>query len=191
LIGTEISVQNNSDFESTAPISHLPRTDDGETTQNYSKTKRSQKSQLQECDSILSVIGKRLIESTSKQENKFDLIGKTWAYKLSEINKEQIIYAEKLINDVLYEAELGNLNRHCTLSVYPNQPYFDTSASLSFSFNHQLDIMHNLSLHSDSIFLFKNILNIFSQCRIIQVFNKVPQPILKYSNRLYITTLTN
>lgn len=34
---------------------------------------------------------------------------------------------------MLYEAELGNLNRHCTLSVYPNQPYFDTLASLQSS----------------------------------------------------------
>ncbi|KAL5235137.1 hypothetical protein ACI65C_002547 [Semiaphis heraclei] len=90
-------------------------------------------SQLEECDSILSVIGKRLKESTSKPESKFDLIGKTWAYKLSEIKKEQIICAEKLINDVLYEAELGKLNRHCTLLIRPNEPYYDTSAPLQSS----------------------------------------------------------
>lgn len=106
---------------------------DGETTQNYLKTKRSKKNHLEECDSILSVIGKQLTESISKPNNKFDLIGKTWANKLSEINKEQIIHAEKLIDDVLFEAQLGNLNRHCTLSIRPNQPNFDTTAPLHSS----------------------------------------------------------
>jgi len=40
-----------------------------------------------------------------------------------------------LINDVLYENELGNLDRHCSLLIRPNKPYYDTSAPLQSSSN--------------------------------------------------------
>lgn len=43
------------------------------------------------------------------QEDLFDIIGKGIAIKLREMDKRQSLIAEKLINDVIFEAELGNL----------------------------------------------------------------------------------
>ncbi|XP_044268020.1 uncharacterized protein LOC123013520 [Tribolium madens] len=48
-------------------------------------------------------------------EDEFDLLGKIYANKLRKLEKTQRIYAEKIINDTLFEAELGNLNRQCFL----------------------------------------------------------------------------
>lgn len=74
-----------------------------------------------------------LIELASKvlsepEEN--GIFGKYIEKKFSEIqNAQQKIYAEKLINDVIYEARLGNLNRttrikdEATATVYMQPPY--------------------------------------------------------------------
>lgn len=50
-------------------------------------------------------------------EDEFDLLGKLYANKLRKLNLVQKIYAEKIINDTLFEAELCNLNRKCYLKV--------------------------------------------------------------------------
>ncbi|EEZ99902.1 uncharacterized protein LOC655346 [Tribolium castaneum] len=49
------------------------------------------------------------------EEDEFDLLGKIYASKLRKLEKAQRIYAEKIINDALFEAELGNLNRQWRL----------------------------------------------------------------------------
>ncbi|XP_023311010.1 uncharacterized protein LOC111691845 [Anoplophora glabripennis] len=43
------------------------------------------------------------------QEDRFDIIAKSFAIKLRELDKRQSLIAEKLINDVIFEAELGHL----------------------------------------------------------------------------------
>lgn len=43
------------------------------------------------------------------------------ASKLRDLHQEQVIHAEKLINDVSYEAQLGTLNRYCTIHIQPQQ----------------------------------------------------------------------
>lgn len=53
----------------------------------------------------------------TQPEDRFDMIGKNVATKLREIPNKQRIFAEKLINDVLFEAELGSLNRNYVLSI--------------------------------------------------------------------------
>lgn len=117
-------------------MSHLIPTHE-KLIQNCLKTGKSQKNKLDECDNILSIIGKRLKETNTNPEDKFDIIGKIWAYKLREVNNEQRIHAEKIINDVIYEAELGNLNRYCTLSVHTNESYFHTSTPIQPSARYQ------------------------------------------------------
>lgn len=42
-------------------------------------------------------------------EDRFDVICKTVAMKLRELPKHQMLIAEKLINDTLFQAEMGNL----------------------------------------------------------------------------------
>jgi hypothetical protein len=52
-----------------------------------------------------------------KKEDKFDLFAKNVAAKLRELgNNEQIICAEKLINDALVEAEHGSLSRYSSIN---------------------------------------------------------------------------
>ncbi|XP_062541975.1 uncharacterized protein LOC134209974 [Armigeres subalbatus] len=50
-------------------------------------------------------------------EDRHDAFGRSIAFKLRALPDEQRIYAEKLINDAIYEAELGNLKRHCRIQL--------------------------------------------------------------------------
>ncbi|GFN77972.1 hypothetical protein PoB_000447800 [Plakobranchus ocellatus] len=50
-----------------------------------------------------------------REEDQFDSFGKTIAHKLRNVSHEQSIHAQKLISDVLYEAELGALSRSSTV----------------------------------------------------------------------------
>ncbi|XP_076034493.1 uncharacterized protein LOC143021096 isoform X2 [Oratosquilla oratoria] len=59
-------------------------------------------------DTILSLIEKRL--RTSRQEDEFDIYGKIVATKLRKLPGNMQIYAEKLINDILFQAQIGTLN---------------------------------------------------------------------------------
>lgn len=43
------------------------------------------------------------------QEDRFDVIGKTIAIKLRGLPKQQMLIAEKLMNDTLFQAEMGSL----------------------------------------------------------------------------------
>lgn len=42
-------------------------------------------------------------------EDRFDVIGKTVSMKLRDVPKHQMLIAENLINDTLFQAEMGNL----------------------------------------------------------------------------------
>lgn len=44
-------------------------------------------------------------------ESEFDIIGKNVAKKLEKLPTQMQILAEKLINDVLFEAQMGTLSR--------------------------------------------------------------------------------
>ncbi|KAM3960168.1 uncharacterized protein ACR2FA_005799 [Aphomia sociella] len=50
--------------------------------------------------------------STSDALNTTNPVALIWAEKLNRLQPEQRLFAEKAINDVLFEAELGNLNRY-------------------------------------------------------------------------------
>jgi len=60
------------------------------------------------------------------KEDMFEITGKNVASNLRILTKEQRIIAEKLINDVLYEAQLGTLTRNSRLIL--NEPHGCTSA---------------------------------------------------------------
>jgi len=64
---------------------------------------------------VLSLINDRLQDLG--KEDMFEITGKNVASKLRILTKEQRIIAEKLINDVLYEAQLGSLTRNSRLIV--------------------------------------------------------------------------
>lgn len=51
------------------------------------------------------------------ENDEFDAIGKNVAAKLRNMRTEQRIIAEKLLNDILFEAQLGNLHRDSNIHV--------------------------------------------------------------------------
>lgn len=48
-------------------------------------------------------------------DDEFNIAGKHIASKLKVLSWDQKLYAERLINEVLFEAQLGNLSRDCKL----------------------------------------------------------------------------
>ena len=70
------------------------------------KKKRESKNSKSE---VMTLIGERL--AGTRQQDNFDTFGKHVANKLRAFPRDMRVYAEKLINDVLFEGELGTLNR--------------------------------------------------------------------------------
>jgi hypothetical protein len=83
----------------------------------------SRKRKMSPSYAVLSLVSDRLQDLV--KEDMFEITGKNVASKLRILTKEQRIIAEKLINDVLYEAQLGNLKRNSRLIV--NEPHGYTS----------------------------------------------------------------
>ena len=64
-----------------------------------------------------------------KPETEEDVLAKSWAYKLKRLSGDQKRFAEKIINDALFEAEMGNLTEG---GVRPQTPqHWSTSPTLS------------------------------------------------------------
>ncbi|VEN45909.1 unnamed protein product, partial [Callosobruchus maculatus] len=59
----------------------------------------------------------KIITKLDNEEDEFDVTGKHIGNKLRHLSRDQRIHAEKIIMDVLYEAELGTLNRGSKLQV--------------------------------------------------------------------------
>ena len=73
------------------------------------------KKKLSASDQILAAVGDRLAQV--KNKDRFDFFAKNVAAKLRVLqNNEQRIYAEKLINDVLFEAKVGSLTRYASIN---------------------------------------------------------------------------
>lgn len=53
----------------------------------------------------------------STDEDSHDAFGRNVAHKLRNLPSKQRIFLEKIINDAIFEAELGNLNRNCYVHV--------------------------------------------------------------------------
>ncbi|XP_076061488.1 uncharacterized protein LOC143037246 [Oratosquilla oratoria] len=66
-------------------------------------------------ESVLSLVGERL--SSLRQEDEFDFVGKSVAAKLRRLPSNVEIVAEKLISDVLYEAQMGTLTPQARLVI--------------------------------------------------------------------------
>lgn len=66
-------------------------------------------------DQAFESISKRL--NQIKDDDKFDIFGKYVANKLRALSDQQHIYAEKIINDTLFEMEINNLNKFCGLRI--------------------------------------------------------------------------
>lgn len=99
---------------------------------------------LSPADEVLAVVGKRLAEA--KKEDDCDVFAKNVAAKLRKLSKEQRLFAEKVINETLFEAELGTLTRYATIttgSLVRSSPMLTHSSpppSMPFqTFEYQMD----------------------------------------------------
>lgn len=63
-------------------------------------------------------------------EDRYDLFGKTVAMRFRDMENRQRLFAEKMINDILFDAEMGTLN---TPSHYHNTVYMGRSRTSSSS----------------------------------------------------------
>ncbi|CAH0717477.1 unnamed protein product, partial [Brenthis ino] len=64
-------------------------------------------------------------------ENESDVIAKGWAMKLKRLKPDQRRYAEKIINDTLFEAEMGTLTRHGVCFLSSSAPTVSPAPSIS------------------------------------------------------------
>lgn len=85
--------------------------------QGRSKGKKGGSKNDDRCDIILQKVEKRL-----DYEDEFEVIGKNVANKLKSLSKETRIQTEKIINDVLYYAEIGKINFNTSFSLVQNNP---------------------------------------------------------------------
>ncbi|KAF5277500.1 hypothetical protein FQR65_LT03838 [Abscondita terminalis] len=85
-------------------------------------------------EQILNIVSKKL----NNPEDEFDIIGKNVAIKLRQLPSQSQLFAEKLINDVLFKARLGQINEYTTVMSHP--PTYQTSMSpnLQSSFSKNL-----------------------------------------------------
>lgn len=86
-------------------------------TQSPVTGKRISLSEMQNMFSALLVSDK----SSLKNEDSHDLFGKLVADKLRQMDKSTAVLAEKIINEILYEALLGNLTPSSALTFIPHQ----------------------------------------------------------------------
>lgn len=64
-----------------------------------------------------------------KSETESDFIAKGWSLKLTRLNSDQRCFAEKIINDTLFEAEMGTLTRHGVVFLTSSQSVLTPSSS--------------------------------------------------------------
>lgn len=136
-IGVEVSIVHSSSAEdissptlispsariaSTTPVSRSPSTSTskshstkGSTRITKTKKKKAEATKRKAGDELLRLLRDRL---QMPVEDEHDFFAKAIAFKLRKLNPGQCFYAEKLINDVLYEAGLGELNRlSCVMAI--------------------------------------------------------------------------
>lgn len=139
---------------------------------NFSST-AAEKKKLSKSDEVLEVLIKRL----NRPEDSYDMMAKVWAGTIRDLDKTQSLYAKKLINDVIFQAEQGNLNAQSTVYSPPTNrivlaPLSTQNTNLSFLPSYPVSQNHdqmvgqsqfqqtasfipdqNMSMHSSNSFL--------------------------------------
>lgn len=75
--------------------------------QSSSANNRPQSRPKKKADSIVNDV--LMFKRPAIREDRYDIFGKSVSIKMRELSKNQRIIAEKIINDTLFEGELGNL----------------------------------------------------------------------------------
>ncbi|GLV46160.1 hypothetical protein CBL_02876 [Carabus blaptoides fortunei] len=86
-------------------------------------SKRKRKTRVDEqADEVLTMVGERLRNNGTDNDDAFNIFGKHVAAKLRTLPKQTKLYTEKLINDLLFEAEMGHIDRNTKIVTLANKP---------------------------------------------------------------------
>lgn len=83
-------------------------------------SKRKRQTKVDEADEVLTMVGERL--RNQKADDAFNIFGNNVAAKLRTLPRQTRLYTEKLINDLLFEAEMGNIDKHTKIVTSVNTP---------------------------------------------------------------------
>ncbi|PSN42036.1 hypothetical protein C0J52_12277 [Blattella germanica] len=113
---------------------------------------------------VLQVIGKKL--ESLQADDAFQVFGKHVANKLREVPNSQNIIAQKLISDVLFEAELGTLTRNFRIVDMKSQRQDDFGSMNATNYWPQQNTPHQIRMQQ----------NLSSQVGQYHSFSQQPQP---------------
>jgi len=85
------------------------QTTDSECIPTRRKKQKTQLEKQQVLANELLLTVKEHIQKPRTIEDRFDVIGKSVAMKLRDLPKDQMLIAEKIIHETLFQAEIGNL----------------------------------------------------------------------------------
>lgn len=120
----EVATEGNSMLDISYPL-HVSRSSTplptNSTTTNVAPSRPTQKKcRTAMSDDVLMTINEHFKKPREQKiEDKHDVFGKNVAHKLRGLDNLQRIMAEKIINDALFEAEMGNLTHHHKLLPVP------------------------------------------------------------------------
>lgn len=90
-----------------------PTSSSSTTAVTSKKFKRKRKNKGDEqADEVLALVGETLRNRAASNEDSINTFGKHITAKLRILTKETRLMTEKLINDLLFEAEMGNINKN-------------------------------------------------------------------------------
>ncbi|CAG9760204.1 unnamed protein product [Ceutorhynchus assimilis] len=88
-----------------------------------SSTKKRKNKSDEQADEVLEMVEERLRNSaTANKDDAFDIFGKHVAAKLRSLPHLTKLYTEKLITDLLFQAELGNIDSNTKIATVANDP---------------------------------------------------------------------
>ncbi|XP_050706444.1 uncharacterized protein LOC126991925 [Eriocheir sinensis] len=120
----EVATEGNSMLDISYPL-HVSRSSTplptNSTTTNVAPSRPTpKKCRTAMSDEVLMTINEHFKKPREQKiEDKHDVFGKNVAHKLRGLDNLQRIMAEKIINDALFEAEMGNLTHHHKLLPVP------------------------------------------------------------------------
>ncbi|XP_060847738.1 uncharacterized protein LOC132927255 [Rhopalosiphum padi] len=91
------------------------------------------------------------------EEDRFDVISKGFAMRLRELEKRQRIIAEKLINDILFEAEMGSLtlNHKFTTAAETTSSFYSRNHSSNSNFSTNSNLSSNSSFSENGVYVYQ------------------------------------
>lgn len=107
----------------------------------YSNTsKKNRPNFKRKCNKAEEVLEKVSKQLDAEKEDQYSVIGKNIAFKLRELPNETRLVTEKIINDILFEAQMGNITRHTRFNLQDtrtNVQLFPTSTPVVSQYSQQ------------------------------------------------------